>query len=129
MQTFNPLFPKGKYWGELSPVGPANLIHINPYATLQLTDTLQVTGNVGFYWRESTDDGIYGFGGMHLLRAGNGSKARFIGTQAEVMFEYQVNRHLSATTSYSIFTAGEFIKETGPHNAIHLFAVELLYRF
>jgi hypothetical protein len=28
--TFNPLFPKGKYFGALSPIGPRNLIHLRP---------------------------------------------------------------------------------------------------
>ena len=28
LQTFNPLFPKGKYFGELTPVGPYNLINL-----------------------------------------------------------------------------------------------------
>ncbi len=28
--TFNALFPRGKYFGELSPIGPANLIHLSP---------------------------------------------------------------------------------------------------
>jgi hypothetical protein len=129
VETFNPHFPKGKYFGELSPIGPANLIHLNPYATLQLSDRLQLSANLAFYWRESTDDGIYAFGGMDLLRANNQSNARFIGKQAELLLEYQMNRNFSATASYSIFTAGQFIKETGPHDTIHLFAMELLYRF
>ena len=28
--TFNALFPKGKYFGELSPVGPTNIVSLNP---------------------------------------------------------------------------------------------------
>src|SRR2546423_4123840 len=119
VQTFNPLFTKGKYCGELAPVGPANLIRVNPYAQLQLTDNLQLTGNLAFYWRESTHDGIYGLGNMQLLRAGEGSRSRYVGTQAELILEYQVNRNLSLQTSYSLFTAGSFIKDTGPHDPIH----------
>jgi len=30
LQTFNPLFPKGKYFGELSLLGPYNLINLHP---------------------------------------------------------------------------------------------------
>jgi hypothetical protein len=129
VQTFNPLFPKGKYFGELSPVGPSNLIHLNPYLTLSLTEKLQLTNNVAFYWRQSDDDGVYALGGMDLLRADTGTDARYIGTQAELLLEYQVNRHLSAAASYSIFTAGDFIEDTGADDTIHFVGLELIYRF
>jgi len=129
VQTFNPLFPKGKYFGELTPIGPANLIHVNPYVTLQVTKKLQLSGNVAFYWRESLDDGVYAFGGVEVLRPDDGSNARYIGTQVEALLEYQMDRHFSASVSYSIFTAGEFIEETGDDEPIHLVAVEAMYRF
>jgi Alginate export len=37
LQTFNPLFPKGKYFGELTPVGPYNLINMLGAVGLALT--------------------------------------------------------------------------------------------
>jgi hypothetical protein len=129
VQTFNPLFPKGKYFGELSPIGPSNLIHVNPYVALRLTERLRLSGNLAFYWRESDDDGVYALGGMDLLRADSGSRSRYVGTQAELLLEYQVGRHVSAATSYSIFTAGPFIQETGADETIHFVAFELMYRF
>jgi hypothetical protein len=129
VQTFNPLFPKGKYFGELSPIGPSNLINIDPRVTLHLCDELQLTANVAFYWRESTEDGIYPVGGMNLVRPDGGSDSRYIGTQAELLLEYQVSRHFSASTSYSVFTAGNFIRDTGPHETIHFMALEMKYRF
>jgi hypothetical protein len=129
VQTFNPLFPKGKYFGELSPVGPSNLIHVNPYVALRLTERLQLSGNLASYWRESDEDGVYALGGMDLLRADGGSRSRYVGTQAELLLEYQVGRHVSAATSYSIFTAGSFIQETGADETIHFVAFELMYRF
>lgn len=129
LQTFNPLFPKGKYFGELSPLGPSNLIHVNPYAVLHLSEKLQLTGNVAFYWRQSEDDGIYALGGMDQLRAGNGSDSRYIGTQAELLLEVQINRHLSVAGSYSIFTAGGFIEDTGADKTMRFVGLEWMYRF
>ena len=129
VETFNPLFPKGKYFGELTPIGPANLIHVNPYITVQLTKKLQFTGSGGFYWRESVNDGVYAFGGVDLLRAGGGSDARYIGTQAEALLEYELDRHFSASVSYSVFTAGKFIEDTGDDEPIQFVGVEAMYRF
>ena len=129
VQTFNPLFPKGKYFGELSPIGPSNLIHVNPYVAMHLTEKLQLTGNLAFYWRESAEDGVYALGGMNLLRADMGSDSRYIGTQAELLLECQIDRHLSLSASYSVFTAGGFIEDTGAEETIHFVGLELLYRF
>ena len=129
IQTFNPLFPKGKYFGELSPIGPSNLIHVNPYTVLHLTELLQLTGNLAFYWRQNEDDGIYALGGMDLLRAGNGSDSRYIGTQAELLLELQVSRHLSVAGSCSIFTAGGFIEDTGADETMLFAGLEWMYRF
>jgi hypothetical protein len=129
VETFNPLFPKGKYFGELTPIGPANLIHLNPHISVQLTKRLQFTGSLGFYWRESLDDGVYALGGMELLRPDGGSDARYIGTQAEALLEFQLDRHFSASVSYSVFTAGEFIRDTGDDETIHFVGVEAMYRF
>lgn len=129
IQTFNPLFPKGKYFGELSPLGPSNLIHVNPYAVLRLSEKLQLMGNFAFYWRQSKDDGIYALGGMEQLRHGNGSDSRYIGTQAELLLEVQMSRHLSVAGSYSIFTAGGFIEDTGDDKTMHFVGLEWMYRF
>ena len=96
---------------------------------LRLTERLQLSGNLTFYWRESDDDGVYALGGMDLLRVDGGSRSRYVGTQAELQLEYQVGRHVSAATSYSIFTAGSFIQETGADETIHFVAFELMYRF
>jgi hypothetical protein len=37
-----------------------------------------------------------------------------------LLLEYQTTRHFSAATSYSVFTAGSFIKDTGRSETIHL---------
>jgi hypothetical protein len=129
VQTFNPLFPRGRYFGELSPVGPANLIRVNPYVVLRPMEKLRLTGNVAFFWRESLNDGIYPPGSMNLLRGDSASDARYIGTQVELLLEYEIDRHLTLSASYSVFTAGAFIEDTGSDQAIQLAAVELLYRF
>ena len=97
--------------------------------TLHLTDELQLTANVVFYWRESVDDAIYPVGGMNPVRLDGGSDARYIGTQVELLLEYQLDRHFSASASYSIFTAGEFIRETGADQTIKLLILETKYRF
>ena len=36
IQTFNALFPKGKYFGELSPIGPRTIVNVHPSVDFEL---------------------------------------------------------------------------------------------
>jgi hypothetical protein len=128
IETFNPLFPKGKYFGELTPLGPENLINVHPNLTLSLTEKLEFFLSAISYWRYSTDDAIYDLGG-NIVRPDNGSDARFIGMQWESVASYRFSRTLEGLISYSQFHAGDFIKETGPEKTIRFVGLELLFKF
>ena len=64
-----------------------------------------------------------------MIRGDLGSKARFIGTQAEVVLEYEYSRTLGFLVSYSQFRAGRYIKETGPSKTVHFVGTEMEFRF
>ena len=128
LQTVNPLFPKGQYFGELALLGPANLINLHATVDLHLGGGWSVNGAAVLYWRESTGDGIYDFGG-NLLRGDGGSDARCIGTQAEVVLTYEHHRNLDAMLAYAQFQPGAYIKDTGPSETVHFVAAELRFRF
>jgi hypothetical protein len=55
--TFNALFPRGSYFGEISLIGPANLIDVHPTLELHLTTAPTFTADWDFFRRFSTDDG------------------------------------------------------------------------
>lgn len=126
--TFNAMFPKGKYFGELSPIGPYNLVNINPRAAFDLGNGMVAGLSTGFYWRASTADGIYDVPG-HLVRSGRDGDARYIGTQIETTLDWQVTRSLSLSASASLFTAGAFIRESGPSATIAMLGFEVGYKF
>ncbi|MDI4239358.1 alginate export family protein [Bradyrhizobium sp. Arg237L] len=111
--TFNPMFPRGKYFGALSPVGPRNLIHIRPSVTVDPRKDVAVSLSGAAYWRESTRDGIYAISG-NLVRSGTASNARFIGKQLELAVAWQATAELNLSVSVSAFDPGRFIHETGP---------------
>jgi hypothetical protein len=128
LQTFNPLFPKGKYFGELSLLGPENLINLHPTLDVQLGDGWSLGGAAVLYWRESTDDGVYDVGG-NLVRDDGGSDERFVGTQAEVVLSYEHSRNLNGMISYSQFHPDAFIEDTGSSKTVHFLAAELQLQF
>jgi hypothetical protein len=128
LQTFNPLFPRGRYFGEMGLIGPYNLINAQPFLTLSPTDDTTITLASVLYWRQTTGDGVYNNGGR-LIRAAGDSDERYIGTQFDVLFGYSVDRNLSFEAAYSVLIPGEFLDDTGRAETIHFIAVEVVYRF
>jgi hypothetical protein len=125
--TFNALFPKGKYFGELSPVGPYNIINVNPQVAVSLRSDLSASVAGMAYWRYSRGDGVYDVPG-NLIRAPGNTRARFIGKQVEGTLAWQATRELELSTSLSAFVPGPVIRETGTAKTIVLFGLEGSFR-
>lgn len=128
LQTFNPLFPKGAYFGEIALVGPANHVDLHPSLELEVTEALTVTADSTFFWRESLRDGIYG-NAVNLLRPAGASRARFVGSQPALQAEWQVNRHVLWVGVFSYFFAGPYLRETGPGRNVNHFTSWITYKF
>lgn len=121
--TFNALFPKGKYFGELSPIGPRNIVNFHPGVDFDLGQGVTVELAAARFWRESRGDGIYDIPGG-LIRPSGGSDARHIGDQVEISAGWQGNALLSFTASLSAFRPGPYIRDTGPARTIHMVGAE-----
>jgi hypothetical protein len=128
LPTFNPLFPKGKYFGEAGLIGPANLVNVHPSLTLALAPDWTLELASVLFWRESTGDGIYDAGGG-LLRAGGGSDERAIGTQFDATLTFAPHRTLEVSLGYSTFLPGAFFEDTGTDDTLHFLGIEVLFRF
>jgi Alginate export len=128
--TFNPLFPKGNYFGVLATVGPGplNFIDIHPRVEGTLPHNVTVFLDWIFYWRQSLEDGVYSVPGF-LIRAADGSRARFVGNRPGGEVRWQVNRHLWFQGDYGIFYAGSFLKETQPGRNLNYWAAYAGYKF
>ncbi|MDR6983441.1 hypothetical protein J2X32_002077 [Rheinheimera pacifica] len=116
--TFNPLLPRGNYFSELALLGPRNFYNIQPYLTFQPHPAVKVTTAVNFYWRLSTDDGVYGPGG-NLLNVDSASDRRYVAT------EYSLSVAVSVTKSTTLMLAGgrsdpaALVRQTGSRGATH----------
>ncbi|CAD0001594.1 alginate export family protein [Flavobacterium chungangense] len=129
LQTFNPLFPKGGYFGFSPQVGPVNLIDIHPYATMDLLSTLKMQVDVVFNWRFSTQDGIYRPSGS-LNLTGSASDERYIGTAYLANFVYSVNKYISVVSGIQYFKTGAFINDIIPNSKDGVFFnVRLGFKF
>jgi Alginate export len=128
--TFNPLFPKGDYFGVLATTGPGpiNFIDVHPHVETTLPHDVSVSFDWIVQWRESLDDGVYSVPGF-LIRAADGSRARFVGHRPGTQIRWQVNRHLWFQGDYGIFYAGRFLKETQPGRNLNYWALWAGYKF
>jgi hypothetical protein len=126
--TFNPLFPRGAYFGEIAVIGPGNLVDLHPSLDLHLSEHVKLTTDWDIFWRYSTGDGLYDNGG-NVLRGPGGSGATFVGHQPSVGIDWEIDRHTTLSASYAHFFAGDFIRDTGPAKDIDFIAVWMTYRF
>lgn len=126
--TLNALFPNGKYFGALSPIGPRNLTHLRPSTAIHPREDIAISLTGVGYWRQSSADGIYGVSGL-LVRSGKGSDARFVGKQFELAASWQATPQLNLTASLSAFDPGRFIAETGPARTIRMLGAQATFRF
>jgi hypothetical protein len=120
LQTFNPLYPKGGYFGFSPQVGPVNLIDIHPYATMDLLPELKMQLDLVFNWRYSLQDGVYRPSGSLNLK-GSTSEERYIGTAYLANFTYSVNKCISVVSGIQYFKTGAFIDDIIPDSKDGLF--------
>lgn len=126
--TFNALVLKAKYFGELTPIGLRNIVHVHPSVEFDLGKGVSVELVAARFWRQSRGDGIYDIPGQ-LIRPAGGSRARHIGDQVEISAGWQANELLSFSLSLSAFGPGDFIRDTGPARTIHMMGAEAMFKF
>ena len=128
--TFDPLFPKGNYFGVLATTGPGPINFIDFHPRVEGTFPHNITASFDwiFQWRESLQDGVYAVPGF-LIRPADGSRARFVGHRPGAEVRWQVNPHLWFQADYGIFYAGRFIRETLPGRNLNYWALWAGYKF
>ncbi|KQB43542.1 alginate export family protein [Flavobacterium aquidurense] len=112
LETFNPLYPRGAYFGLVALIGPSNLIDIHPSINFDLTEKLGLGIDYDIFWRQTISDGLYA-PNMQLLYSGKNTTERFVGSQLIANLDYAMNHFLSFTLETGWFNAGSFLKEVG----------------
>lgn len=112
LQTLNPLFPRGGYFGLASVIGPSNLIDVHPSIDLELGKNIEWGIDYDVFWRYSTHDGIYAPSVAMIYPAGT-SGARHIGRQLESEIVFTPNQYLYFRFEITWFDAGDYLQESG----------------
>ena len=109
--TFNAMYPKLKAFSEAALVAPANLINLQPVATVKPAKGLTLLASWGLLWRETTADGFYTSPMTPVANTTGGD--RYIGNQAELAAEWSPTPWLDLGIWYVHFTAGDTIEKAG----------------
>ena len=112
LETFNPMFPMGAYFGLAALIGPANLFDFHPSIDLELTPKLSFAFDYDLFWRFSKNDGIYSVN-VQLIYTGKETQDKFIGSQYTCEFKYSPTELLTLKLEGTWFDSGGFIKESG----------------
>jgi hypothetical protein len=127
--TFNPLFPRGAYFGpKLTMFGPFNMIDAHPVLMFSPLPSISCDLDAAWFWRESLEDGLYQIGGA-LIRPSGGSRARYIGNQINFELRWALDPHTTIAVNLAGFLTGGFLKDTGPADNVAFSNVGITYRF
>ena len=128
LQTFNPLFPRGGYFGLVSLIGPANLFDIHPSLMFDLTSKLFLNMDYDIFWRFSKNDGIYG-PNVALIYSGKNSRNKYIGRQYSTDLVYSPNTFLYFRGEFTWFKADEYLRDVSPGKDILFTALTAQLKF
>ena len=121
LNTFDPIYPKGAYFG-LSPIiGPKNLTNIHLYSKINPSKDLTVSLEYIYFWRNSSEDAVYDVGGNPLIKSLN-QESRNIGSQFQVSPQYHLKEKLVLMGDFAYFKTDQFLQES---DAVDLFSAAL----
>jgi hypothetical protein len=128
LNTFNPLFPKGAYFGLAALIGPYNLIDAHPYLQFNLTKKLIAAIDYDLFWRMNRNDGLYAVNGK-LIYSGKDGRSIQIGRQLGASLEYAPNKYLYFRQELTWFNAGNYLKQAGPGKDILMAGSTITLKF
>lgn len=128
LETFNPLYPRGAYFGLVALIGPSNLIDVHPSIDFTLSEKWSLGIDYDIFWRQTRSDGLYA-PNMQLLYSGKNTTERFIGSQLISNLDYAANDFLAFTLETGWFNAGPFLKEVGTGKDYFYAALTTQFKF
>lgn len=126
--TFNPLFPRGAYFGQLAAVGPQNFMDVHPRLEWRPARAVDVALDWLFYWRHRRTDGLYDPPG-NVLRPAAPRAGRFVGHQPAVEATVRLDAHASLFAHLARFVAAPALEQTPPARSISYLTSYVTWRF
>jgi len=127
-ETFNPLYPKGAYFGLAALIGPSNLIDIHPSLSFALSHNLAWVVDYDIFWRYSINDGIYAVN-MTRIYDGNVSLDKYIGDQIDTNIDWTPNRFVLLRAEVTWFQAAGYLRDASAGKNIFFTGITTQLKF
>ncbi|MEM0968306.1 MAG: alginate export family protein [Verrucomicrobiota bacterium] len=95
-------------------------MELHPTLKLQISEDLTWELQHTFFWRQSTDDGLYTAPNI-FARAPGDLDAGYVGSEFSTLVAWTPFLDWSVEVSYAHFLPGEFLERSGPAAAIDYF--------
>jgi hypothetical protein len=128
IQSFNPLFPRGAYFGYAALIGPSNLFDIHPSIDIPVSNVVTLSADYDIFWRYSTQDGIYNPAAKVIYAAGDSGKA-FIGSQISGNIDYTPSKYIFIRVEATWFRTGTYLKSVSSGKNILFIGLTTTLRF
>lgn len=114
--TFNPLFPNGYYFTLAGYTGYANLIHVKPSLTLNLTSSVKIMFAAAAQWRQNTADAVYAQAYIPIPNTA-GRPGAYTGSYGQVRLDWSIDRATSFAIEAVHFVVGDALRSAGAHDS------------
>jgi len=105
-----PFNPQTNYLDTTTYIAPSNLVSLSPVLRITPRNWLSLQFKSPFFWRESTDDAVYGPSGAYTF---NNLHGGFIGIVPQASLTLQLNRHLTWTQYGARFIGSDGLRAAG----------------
>ena len=106
-----PYNPQTGYLDTTTYLAPSNLIDTGPNFELTTSRYTLLRVKVPLFWRESTNDAVYGSSRIYTYRSK--FSGGYVGTTPEASFAWRITRHLTWTNDIARFLASDSLHKAG----------------
>ena len=125
--SFNAFYPNNRFFGGTAVVGAfSNAVHVSTSVSYARAP-LRAVVSLEQFWRESTQDVVYGPSGFPSIVVPN-ANAAFVGHQVDLQLGWTVTRYVDLLARYAWFAAGDYPRMSTNVEDTHYLAVQLRLR-
>ncbi len=130
LSTFNSLFPRGAYITPKAapPFALDNVIDLHPMVWFQPLAHVETSVGWDWFWRYSTNDGLYTFAGSPLIYD-NSSRDRYIMQVGDMEVRWAPAQHVIIALNFMGTINGAFLNRAVKSNDITFINTGFTYRF
>lgn len=128
--TFDNLWPTNhKFYGYIDLLSWQNINAYNFRLSASPTKKLSLQGDYWVFYLDETTDAAYNAARGTLRAARQAAGSGYVGSEADFLLKYAMNKNINLLGGYSHFFAGTFLARTGANDDADFFYLQSLLKF